>query len=99
MVESHLLVVGISPTLKDMWALQGLPLVKTLFELGKRHLVEKVKDGTLTSKIELQLATSNSSNQAPFDTNRIPDPKGVEVVVPMEQPNLSSTSPRLSCAC
>ncbi len=89
MVEPYHLVVGISYTLQSMWGLQGLPLVKTLFELGRRHLVEKVKDGTLTSMVELQLATSNATNQAPFDTSRIPNPEGVEVTVPIEEPNLS----------
>ena len=87
--EPYHLVVGISGTLRAMWGLQGLLLVKTLFELGKRHLIEKVKDGTLTSKVELQLATSNTPNKAPFDTGRIPDPQGFEVFVPMEKPNLS----------
>jgi len=88
-MESYRLVVGISSTLRVMWGLQGLPLVKTLFELGKRHLIEKVKDGTLTSKVELQLATSNAPNEAPFDTSRIPGPQDFEVFVPMEKPNLS----------
>src|SRR3990167_1071636 len=88
-MEPYHLVVCISGTLRVMWGLQGLPLVKTLFELGKCHLIEKVKDGTLTSKVELQLATSNAPNEAPFDTSRIPDPQGFEVFVPMEKPNLS----------
>jgi hypothetical protein len=89
MIEAHHLVVGISDTLLAIWGLEGLPLVKTLFELGKRHLIEKVKDGTLTSKVELQLASSNAPNLAPFDINRIPNPNGVEVIVSMEKPNLS----------
>jgi hypothetical protein len=89
LVEPHQLVVGISGTLQTMWGLQGMPLVKTLFELGKRHIIDKIKDGTLTSKTELQLATSNAPQQAPFDTNRIPDPKGVEVIVARNKPNLS----------
>lgn len=88
-VEHCHLLVGISGTLDTMWGLQGLPLVKTLFELGKRHLVEKVKDGTVSSRTELQLASSNAPKKAPFDTARIPDPKGVEVFVPMEKPRLS----------
>ncbi len=89
MVDAHHLVVGISGTLLAMWGLEGTPLVKTLFELGKRHLVEKVKDGTLTSKVELQLASSNAPDRAPFDISRIPDPNGTEVIVHVEKPNLS----------
>jgi len=89
MTESHQLVVGISGTLEAMWGLQHSQLIKTLFELGKRHIIEKVKDGTLASKEELQLASSNAPKDPPFDTNRIPDPQGFEVIVPMEKPNLS----------
>ena len=88
MIEPHHLLVGISYTLQSRWGLQGLPLIKTLFEFGKRHVVERVKDGTLTSMVELQLATSNAPDQAPFDISRIPDPEGVEVTLPMQKPNL-----------
>jgi hypothetical protein len=88
MAREHHIIVGISGTLATMWGLQQSELVKTLFEFGKRHIIEKIKDGTLTQKEELQLATSNAPNKSPFDTSRIPDPQGFEVVVPMEGHNL-----------
>ena len=88
LTEPHHLIVGISGTLAAMWGLQHPQLVKTLFEFGKRHVIEKVKDGTLAKKEELQLATSNAPHEAPFDTSRIPEPEGLEVMVPMEKPNL-----------
>lgn len=89
MTEPHHLIVGLSGTLHAIWGLDHPQLVKTLFELGKRHLIEKIKDGTLAQKEELQLGTSNAPNEPPFDTTRIPEPQGFEVIVPMEKPNLS----------
>jgi len=93
--EQHHLVVGISGTLQAMWGLEKTPLFKTLFELGKRHIVEKIKDGTLTSKTELQLASFNAPSAAPFDTTRIAEPKGFEVTVTMNKPNLADNQEEL----
>jgi len=87
--ESHQLIVGITGTLHAMWDLQDPNLVKTLFEFGRRHLIEKIKEGTLSSKVELELGTLNAPHKAPFDTNRISDPQGYEEIVPMEKQNLS----------
>lgn len=89
MVEPYNLVVGISGTLQAIWRLERNQLIKTLFEYGKRHIIEKVKDGTITSRVELQLATSNAPEMPPFDTNRIPEPKGFELIVKIDTPNLS----------
>lgn len=70
------LVVGITRELNYNWRLNQKDLIKVLFEFGKRHIIQKIKDRTLAESEELLLTTSNSSDNCPFDPSRIPNPNG-----------------------
>ena len=75
------MIVGISRTLATVWAHRGVEnegLVKTLFEIGKRHVIQKVKDGPLAELDEVQRSTANQSNDPPFDPSLIPDHKATK---------------------
>jgi len=69
-------IVGITIELNLNWRLKDDELVKVLFEYGKRHVIQKIKDGTLSEREELVLTTSNSPENCPFDPSRITNPSG-----------------------
>ena len=85
----HKLIVGITGRVDGAWQLFNGELVKTLFELGKRHVISKIKDGTLGDKEELQLTSVNAPNEPPFDPKLIPEPNGDVTIIPTEKANLS----------
>lgn len=72
--KQHIVKVSITGTLAACWGLSQPDLVKVLFEYGKRHIAEKLKDGTLSDKEELWLSTSSHPSKCPFDPLRISDP-------------------------
>ena len=74
-------VVGITRELNYNWRLNDEDLVKVLFEFGKRHIIQKIKDRTLAESEELLLTTSNSSDNCPVDPSRIPNPNGARFEV------------------
>jgi len=75
--------VSITRTLETMWSSrdENLDITKVLFEYGKRHIIQKLKDGTLLEKEELWLTTSTHPKSCPFDSDRIPDPNGNKIEV------------------
>ncbi|GAI52491.1 unnamed protein product, partial [marine sediment metagenome] len=75
------LVVGITRELNYNWRLSHKDLIKVLFEFGKRHIIQKIKDRTLAESEELLLTTSNSADNCPFDPSRIPNPNGARFEV------------------
>lgn len=75
------LKVGISRTLAACWNLQPGDLIKVLFEYGKRYVVQRLKDNTLTAEQELWLTTQNYPTNCPFDPGRIPAPSGATIEV------------------
>jgi len=73
-VKQHKMLIGITGTLAAMWNNRGLDgngMEKTLLELARRRIVEKIREGTLTNREEYQLATSNSPADPPFETSLI----------------------------
>ena len=87
---SHYFIkVGCTSTLAACWGfdwLQGnnisnLDFIKVLFEYGKRHIIQKLKDGDLSEKEELILNTSNTETTCPFDPSRIDAPLGACIEV------------------
>lgn len=65
------------------WGLSDTDLCKVLFEYGKRHVVQKIKDGTLAEKEELWLSTASHPTTCPFDPSRIKEDKvSCEVEIP-----------------
>ena len=73
--------VGVSGTLESCWNLTNAHIVKVLFEYGKRHIVQKLKDGALTGSEELLLHTGNAEVPCPFDVSRIENPAGARIEV------------------
>lgn len=73
--------VGATRSLVDCWGLDNDDLIKVLFEYGKRHIIQKLKDYTLSAKEELLLSTSTAEVPCPFDPSRIPSPTGTTIEV------------------
>jgi len=86
----HRIKVGITGTLHACWGLNDEALVKVLYEHGKRHITQKLKDGSLTPREELMLATSNAPQRSPFDPGRITNPNGAEFRVTVENTELAN---------
>lgn len=82
--RDYFIRVGITETLADSWRLSDTDLVKVLFEYGKRHVIQKIKDGTLAEREELWLSTTSHPAICPFDPSRIEVKNGVpfEVEIP-----------------
>jgi hypothetical protein len=75
--------VGGTRSLLACWGLNEADLIKVLFEYGKRHIVQKLKDGTLSDEEELLLSTSTAEVPCPFDPSRIQSPTGTTIEVDM----------------
>lgn len=86
--EIHTIKVSITRTLASMWKLSQQDLVKVLFEYGKRHIVEKLKDGTLSDTEELWLSTSSHPKKCPFNPARISNPSQASIIVSIPQKTL-----------
>lgn len=70
--------VGASGTLKAGWNLNDTTLIKVLFEYGKRHIIQKLKDGALSESEELLLTSHNAEIPCIFDPRRISEPNGAK---------------------
>lgn len=77
----HIIKVTITRTLAACWSLEPEDRDKVMFEYGKRHIIEKIKDGNLGAEEELWLSTYNYPSQCPFDPARIDNPEGAIVTV------------------
>ena len=87
----YVIKVGCTSTLAACWGpefdwLRGNNVsnpnfIKVLFEYGKRHVVQKLKDGDLSEREELILNTSNTETTCPFDPSFIEDPFGALIEV------------------
>ena len=85
--------VDVSRTLETCWGLDEGNLIKVMYEYGKRHVVQKLKDGTLGDREELFLSTYNTEQPCPFNPERIEQPAGASVRLEtegeiMDQPGL-----------
>ncbi|MCX6354163.1 MAG: hypothetical protein NTZ78_04570 [Candidatus Aureabacteria bacterium] len=78
---NHKIIVGASGTLTSCWGLNGGDLLKVLFEYGKRHVVEKIRDGTLGKKEEIVLTTGNTPYPCRFDASKIDKPERASYTV------------------
>lgn len=79
--SQHKIRMGISGTLYSCWKLRDSDLIKVLFEYGKRHIIQKSKDGALSKIEELMLHTRNADTPCPFESSRIPEPEGASYKV------------------
>ncbi len=92
--------VSISGTLETMWfgRDENLDITKVLFEYGKRHIIQKLKDGTLLEKEELWLTTATHPKSCPFNSDRIPDPNGNKIEVELGDEKLMQNMTLLQLA-
>lgn len=63
--------VSITGTLDMMWKLSDFDREKVLYEFGKRHVEEKIKEGSLIDNEELWLSTSTHPKSNPFNPSKI----------------------------
>ena len=80
----HEITVVVSGSLASCWNLNDDQQHRVMFEYGKRHIVQKIQDGTLRKSEELDLYTRNVELPCPFDPERIENP--VNAVVKIESP-------------
>jgi hypothetical protein len=73
--------VGGTGSLISCWDFEEADLIRVLFEYGKRHVIQKLKDGALSDKEELLLSTSTAEIPCPFDPSRIPNLAGATIEV------------------
>ncbi len=86
--QQHVVNVKISSTLASCWGLSKQDLVKVLFEYGKRHIDDKLKDGTLRDIEELSLNTVSHPTECPFNPSRISDPNQAIIDVEISEKTL-----------
>ena len=76
----HSIKVAVTNTLSGCWGFNtDDELHRVMFEYGKRHVVHKIKDGTLREFEELDLHTANAERPCPFDPKKIENPIGAIV--------------------
>ncbi len=78
---SHRLVVMIGLSRLVAWKLSDSELQKELFEIGRRVIVEKAKQGTLSPEEQVVVNTSTHSSKMPFDPSRVVEPDGAVIIV------------------
>ncbi len=96
--SNHKIRMGVSGTLYSCWQLKDSDLIKVLFEYGKRHIIQKLKDGALSEKEELMLHTGNADTPCPFDPTRIPEPEGASFQIDIGTKKLMEDSNLLQLA-
>lgn len=86
--SDYFIRVGVTKSLECSWDLTEPELIKVLFEYGKRHFIEKLKDGTLSESEELLLDTHSVEIPCPFDPNCISDPESSKIEVELVGPEI-----------
>jgi len=74
--KEHIILTSITGTLASTWGLfeNQLDLEKVLYEYSKRHVIKKLKDGTLGNREELWLSNLGYPSKCPFDPSKIKEP-------------------------
>jgi hypothetical protein len=69
----HKILVYITGRMEGSWMHRQpqIDFMKVCYEFAKRELMQKVKDGTIRKRQELEISSINSSNECPFDSGRI----------------------------
>ena len=70
---AHKILIYITGRIEGSWMHRQpqIDFMKVCYEFAKRELMQKVKDGTIRKRQELEISTINSSNECPFDSGRI----------------------------
>ncbi len=69
----HKILVYITGRIEGSWMHRQpqIDFMKVCYEFAKKELMQKVKDGTISKRQELEITSINSSNKCPFDSERI----------------------------
>ena len=84
----HEITVVVSYSLSSSWNFTDDQQHRVMFEYAKRHIIQKIRDGTLRKSEELDLYTYNVELPCPFDPDRIENPINAEI-------NIESTDKKL----
>ena len=80
--------VGISGRMDAAWRAkdENFDLLKVLYEYGKRHIIQKLKDHTLLENEELIISSATHPNDCPFEANKIigPNKNPIKIEIPDE---------------
>lgn len=81
--KTNYLKIGITGRMDASWRSKdkNFNLMKVLFEYGKRHIIQKLKDSTLQEKEELIISSNTHPDKCPFDSSKLefPNDKWIEV--------------------
>lgn len=79
--SQHNITVVVSRTLASCWGFNDDQQHRVMFEYGKRHILQKVREGTLSESEELDLHTGNAELPCPFDPSLIENPMNAKIKV------------------
>ncbi|MBU4229624.1 MAG: hypothetical protein KKG88_04910 [Proteobacteria bacterium] len=94
----HQISVVVSRTLAACWNLTDDQQLRVMYEYGKRHVIEKIREGTLSDSEEIDLHTRNTELPCPFDPERIENPMNAVVKVDLAEKKFMEDSSFLSLA-
>lgn len=94
----HAIKVAVTRTLSSSWDFTDDNLHRVMFEYGKRHVIQKVQDGTLREFEELDLHTANAPCPCPFDPAQIENPMGAVITLESSSKKLMEDSTFLQLA-
>ena len=94
----HKITVIISRTLASCRDFDDDQQHRVMFEYGKRHIMQKVRDGTLREFEELDLHTANVELPCPFDPGRIENPINAQVKIESTDKKIMENSTFLQIA-
>lgn len=81
--KDYYLKIGITGRMDASWRAKdkNFDLMKVLFEYGKRHVIQKLKDDTLQEKEELIISSNTHPDKCPFDSSKLdyPNDKWIEI--------------------
>jgi len=69
----HRIKVFISSTMEAVWLARqpNINFIKVCYEYAKRELIQKIKDGSIQDRQELEIMSTNYPNECPFQSDRI----------------------------
>ena len=86
MTTEHRLVINIANNRLPAWRLHSeTDLIKVLFEIGSREVIERVRVGILEREVNVSVNALTHSRTCPFDPARIQDPQSMEIEFKVEE--------------
>ena len=94
----HQISVVVSGSLVACWNLTDDQRLRVMYEYAKRHVLEKIREGTLSEFEEIDLHTRNVELPCPFDPDRIENPMDAIVSVETAEKKFMEDSSILALA-